>query len=259
MFNQRRRILSQNFLYSRKLVNSLVRRSSIGLNDFVLEIGPGKGIITEELLKATKKILAVELDTELYLYLDQKFKHLRHKLYLINKDFLQTKLPKERYKVFANIPFSIEGKIIRRLLTADNPPVDAYLVMREDLSERLAGIKREGQFSVCHKPFFNFEIVHIFRKADFIPMARMDTVLLRFTQKSESLLLKEDKGKYLKFVGQGFGGGKGLHYNLRLFLTHNQLQKLAHDYDFNPKSKPSDLKVEHWVAIFHFLKRMGKI
>lgn len=259
MFNQRRRILSQNFLYSRKLIKLLVRQSSIGPNDFVLEIGPGKGIITEELLNVSKKVLAIEIDTDLYIYLDHKFNNLRYKFHLIHRDFLQTKLPKEKYKVFANIPFSIEGKIIRKLLTADNPPTECYLVMRKDLAERLAGIKKEGQFSICHKPFFNFEIVHIFRKTDFIPMARMHTVLLRFTLKKYPLLTHKEKKKYIMFVRQGFGGGKGLRYNLRSFLSPNQFQKVASKSKFSLKSKPSDLIVEQWIDIFFFLRKTGKI
>jgi 23S rRNA (adenine-N6)-dimethyltransferase len=259
MFSQRRRILSQNFLYSRKLVKQLVRSSSVGLNDLVLEIGPGKGIITEELLATCRKVIAVEIDSELYSYLSKKFYHLKHKCFLLNENFLKSKLPNENYKVFSNIPFSIEGKIVRKLLNAYNPPTDCYLVIRRDLAERLSGIKSEGQFSITYKPYFDFEVVHHFRKTDFAPMARMQTVLWRFRRKEKSLLLHEEMRDYQILVEHGFRGGKRLKYNLRSLLTHNQFQKLANKYKFNTKSKPSDLKVEQWIGLFRFLKSIKKI
>src|SRR5689334_9002091 len=124
MYSLRRRVLSQNFLHNRKLTEKLVRLSSIGQNDTVLEIGPGKGIITEQLIHIARNIIAVELDTELYLYLRRRFARSLYKLNLVNKDFLRYRLPQSSYKVFANIPFSIEGKIIRKLLDAYNPPID---------------------------------------------------------------------------------------------------------------------------------------
>ena len=175
MYDMRRRLLSQNFLKSRKLVSKLVRQSSVGINDTVLEIGPGKGIITEELLRISKNIVAIELDTNLYFYLQRKFGNFKYKLSLVNQDFLRYKLPKYEYKVFANIPFSIEGKIIRKLLDAKYPPQDCYLVTRKNLAERISGLKYESQFSIFYKPWFTFEIVHYFNRFDYEPAATMDT------------------------------------------------------------------------------------
>ncbi len=259
MFSQRRRILSQNFFYSRKLVKQLVRSSSLGSHDIVLEIGPGKGIITEELLRICKKVIAVEIDFQLYSDLNHKFSHFTHKFLSLNQDFLRSELPHETYKVFANIPFSIEGKIIRKLLNAYNSPIDCYVVIRKDLAERLSGVKGEGQLSVSYKPFFEFEIIHHFRKTDFTPMARMETVLWRFRKKVNPLLVYSERRSYMMLVQKGSGGGKRLQYNLRSLLTHNQFQKLANRYKFYIKSKPSDLKVEQWVGIFKFLRGINKI
>lgn len=202
MYSPRRKALSQNFLYSRKLVDKLVRHSSIGLQDTVIDIGAGKGIITEQLLSLCRKVIAIEIDQDLYFYLKNKFKD--NNVDLICGDFLRYYLPKYPYKVFANIPFNIEGRIIRRLLDAPNPPEDCYLVMREDLAYRLAGIYREGEFSISHKPWFDFEIVHHFRRTDFEPMARMNTILLRITKKKQPLIPWKKRGKYASFIKQSF-------------------------------------------------------
>ena len=113
MYSLQRRVLSQNFFYSRKLVSWLLRKSSIGPKDTVLDIGAGKGIITELLLKITHQVIAIEIDALLCSYLENKFKTDPH-VQVINKDFLRYLLPLHPYKVFANIPFCIEGEIIRK-------------------------------------------------------------------------------------------------------------------------------------------------
>ena len=73
MFQHKRKLLSQNFLHSRKLVTSLVGSSSITKKDIVVEIGPGKGIITQVLLERAGTVLAVELDPELHAFVQEKF------------------------------------------------------------------------------------------------------------------------------------------------------------------------------------------
>ncbi len=258
MYNIRRRILSQNFLHNRALVNKLIRNSSIGKIDTVLDIGAGHGIITEALLQSVNNVIAIEIDNLLCNYLYKKFRNYSN-FRLVNKNFLNYHLPQYPYKVYANIPFSIEGKIIRKLLNFTNPPTDSYLVIRQDLAERLIGLKHEGQFSIFYKPWFTFKIVHYFQKTDFNPYARMDTVMIRFTKRDIPLVKKEYKKQYVLFVGQGFGGGKRLKYNLRNFLSHEQFKRLAKQYGFSIRSRPSDLTVEQWIGIFNYLIIEGKI
>jgi len=254
MYSIRRRQLSQNFFYSRKLIKQLIRQSSIGINDIVLDIGTGKGIITEELCKKVNKVIAIEIDTSFYLYLRNKLK-LNSNVEFINQDFLMYKLPRYRYKVFANIPFSIEGKIIRKLLTASNPPQDSYLVMRKDLAERLSGKYKECQFSLLYKPWFNFQIIHKFRRTDFEPMAQMDTVLLRFTKRDNPLLSQGIQKKYSSFINQGFNDGRKIRHSLRAFFTHNQFSRASQIHHFNINAKPSRLNLNQWIGLFKLAQR----
>ena len=101
-----RKILSQNFLHNHKFVKFLVRQSSIGEKDLVLEIGPGRGIITNELLQIASQVIAIEKDTSLV------FKS-HPRLNLIYGDFLEFTPPTHNYKVFSNIPFSITAEILK--------------------------------------------------------------------------------------------------------------------------------------------------
>lgn len=107
--------VSQNFITSKNTIYKLIKKTNISKNDFVIEIGPGKGHITEALCEKSYWVTAIELDRSLYGNLINKFKS-KNNVTLINKDFLNWKLPKKReYKVFSNIPFYITTKIIKKL------------------------------------------------------------------------------------------------------------------------------------------------
>ena len=182
MFIYRRRALSQVFLKNRPLIKKLIRRSSIGKNDTVLEIGPGTGNITEELLHVARKVIVVEIDPTLTKLLRSKYFD-NQNLTLHQMDFMHFQLPNYPYKVFANPPFSIQGKLVRKLLDATNPPEDCYLVLRKDFAYRLGGIRKDGELSRYYKKRFEFEIVHQFKGSDFKPKTRVWTVMLKIERK----------------------------------------------------------------------------
>jgi len=203
MRNLRRKLLSQNFFHNRRLVSSLVGSAFIGKNDLILEIGPGDGIITRELLLVAGHVVAVELDGYWYNRLLNEFKN-EERLTLYRGDFLSHALPKLPYKVFSNIPFAIEGKIIRRLIEAPNPPQDCFLVTMDKLANRLTARQSENMFSTMHKPWFDFSILHHFKPSDFSPTPSVGSVLFRFALKSRPLIPVSKRAQYQLFVRQAF-------------------------------------------------------
>lgn len=246
---RRHRQLSQNFLRSRILVSQLVRSSSIGKNDLVLEIGPGEGIITQELLTVARRVIAVEIDSRFYYFIRRKFSHCQS-LTIYHADALKLKPPSVSYKIFANIPFSIEGRLIRRFLDSKNPPQDCYLVVRRSIAERLGGIYREGLFSVLYKPFFNFEIAYRFRPNDFSLTTFVQPVLLRITKHQVPLVSPRQFPAYRQFVTRAFTGGHRLKQNLKLFISPEKLNKLAHQLGFSVTAMPGELTFNQWVELF---------
>ena len=103
---------SQNYLHSKQLVATLLSKSNICNDDIIIEIGPGKGIITIELAKKSKKVIAIEFDAKLAKTLSERYKESK-KVQIIEMDFLKYKISvKEPYKVCANIPFNITADIM---------------------------------------------------------------------------------------------------------------------------------------------------
>jgi 23S rRNA (adenine-N6)-dimethyltransferase len=101
---------SQNFLHSSNLVSQLLKKSSIRPEDVVYEIGPGKAIITLELAKQAKLVVAIEADDRLYSEAKARLQEVSN-VVLHHADFLQYSLPKNEYKIFSNIPGKFYGRL----------------------------------------------------------------------------------------------------------------------------------------------------
>src|SRR6266481_5189361 len=200
----RRSILyAQNFLKSSCLVDSLLDRYGIGPGDMLYEIGPGKGIITECLARRCKQVVAIEKDPQLVAALRRRFANTPN-ITIHEGDFLQFRLPNVHYKVFANIPFNISAAIVTKLTTAACPPDDSYLVMQKEAAERFLGKRGESLYAVLLKPWFEPEIVHRFKRNDFVPAPRVDVVMLRLRKRGPPLIKRNDTQMFRDFVVYGF-------------------------------------------------------
>ncbi|MBQ7780564.1 MAG: rRNA adenine N(6)-methyltransferase family protein [Lachnospiraceae bacterium] len=173
---------SQNFLTSRQLLECIVNRSTISKKDIVIEIGTGKGHLTDVLCKRCKYLYSIEIDRKLHEHTKKKLAH-RKNLYLIYGDFLKFQLPqKGEYKVFANIPYYITTRIVRKLTVTSNPPAEMWLVMEKGAAKRFMGLPTENKYSMALKHEWRLEIIHYFKRADFHPLAAVDSVLLHFNR-----------------------------------------------------------------------------
>ena len=205
---------SQNFITNRRLINKIISLSNIDKNDTVIEIGAGKGHLTEELCRRGGYVYSVEIDRKLYENTKEKLERFSN-LTLIHGDFLHYSLPaKGEYKVFANIPYFITTQIIKKLTCASNPPADIWLVMEKGAAKRFIGLPRETEKSLLLKVSWKMEILYYFRREDFHPMPSVDSVLLRFSRKEISDINKNECYAFKKFIERsmkyGIYGKNGL-------------------------------------------------
>lgn len=246
---------SQNFIKDINLVARLIEQSSITQDDLVLEIGAGSGVITSALVRQAKAVVAVEADTRLVGRLHEKFQNIAN-LTLVEGDFLLQSLPTEEYKVFANIPFNITADLVRKLIEAPNPPLDAYLFMQKEAAEKIGGkpiSKDETQFSILSKPWFSYAVVHNFRKNDFQPAPAVDVVLLHIKKYPEPMIEESQSSLYRDFVIYAFNAKKpNLRKALELVLTYNQIKRLSKDLQFDLNSTPTQLTFNQWLGLFKY-------
>lgn len=250
-------IYSQNFTVNSSLVANLIKRSSISQDDIVYEIGPGTGIITAELAKRCKKVVAIEIDKNLVKKLQTKFINIPN-VEVLEKNFLFYPLNEPRYKVFSNIPFNITAAIVKKLTEAKNLPIDIFLFVQHDAAKKFLGAPnaKETQLSLLLKPIFELSITHQFKRIDFRPIPNVDIVLLRIKKREKTMVEQQNEKLYRDFIIYSFNAWKPtLKEGLRKIFTDYQLLRLAKDLGFSSSAKPTDLNFSQWLGLFNFFTK----
>jgi len=205
------------------------------------KIGAGEGIITAELLRKARKVVAFEPDTIFFDKLSNRFRG-EKSLELKNLDFLTINLPNHAYKVFSNIPFNITSQIIKKLLFDKNSPVDSYIVIQKESASRFSGrpmSKKNDQIAVLLHPWFEFSSIYEFSPDDFFPKPGVEVILLRIIKREEPLVAESNKRKYWDFT---------------TYIFNRQRQKIV-----KLPARPSEINFSDWLRFFDlFLKKSAK-
>lgn len=198
---------SQNFLTEWKLIQRIIRLADIQKEDTVLEIGTGKGHLTEALCKRAGKVRSVEIDKKLMESAKKRLMKFDN-VELASGDFMKYRLPeKGDYKVLANIPFFLTTQIVEKLTSGLNPPSDMWLVLEKGAAKRFLGLPQETKKSLELKVRWEMKIVYHFRRVDFHPKPSVDSVLVHFSKKAIADLNGREYRAFQKFIEQGMKYG----------------------------------------------------
>jgi len=248
---------SQNFVKDQKLLESLIKDSSISSGDIVFDLGAGHGEITEILRKYCKNVFAIEKDKKLYSELQDRFE-LASNVKVVNQDILKYNFPTDKnYKIFSNIPFNHMADIIRKLSEQKRLADDIYLFAQKQATLNYLGLPKvkEGLKSLFIKTKFELSLVHRFKRNDFKPSPRVEVVLLRMKRHESPLIDSEDELEWKNFVVYGFSQFKPtLKVSFRSIFTDKQFRRLSKDLKFGLKSNPTDLSLDQWVSLYNFFR-----
>jgi 23S rRNA (adenine-N6)-dimethyltransferase len=240
---------SQNVLCNPKLVDRLLDRSGIAADDLVIEIGPGRGVITDRLAARCRQVLAVEKDSRLVEDLRVRFGDAGN-VALFEADFLEFPLPMTAYKVFANIPFNITSAIVAKLTSGASPPGDAYLAMQREAAERFLGTPRETLVAVLLKPWFEPAVVHRFRPSDFCPAPGVDVVLLRLRRREVSLVAPEEAAIFDDLAAYVFSAWRPtVREALVTMASKRQVMRIEREAGVALAVPPGELPFSAWSAL----------
>ena len=251
--------LSQNFIKSPSLVKQLLSLSSISPGDLVIEIGPGKGIITQELLKITDKLIAIEKDRNLINFLHTKFNSFST-FKLINQDFLSYNLPKNNYKIFSNIPFSITADILNKILKSPNKPQELYLIIQLEAAKKYClSPDFNNQDAVLTSPYYDVKILGDIDRSAFTPKPQVDIVFAKFILKTKSLINDSDYSEFRDFIVYGFNQWKPNIFEIyKKIFSYDQFKKINHQLQIN-SFKPSQLSFNQWLDFFAVYQKFVSI
>lgn len=236
---------SQNYIVNAGLIERLLEQSDIHADDEVLDIGAGKGIITQALLNLGCNVTAIELDERNMMYLKKRFGG-EKRCTLLSGDFLTMPLPKRNYKIFSNIPFFITSDILNKITQAKNPPTAAYLVMQKQAAMKYCGTPETTLKSLLLKPRFHMTIVHHFSQGDFSPRPGVEIVLLRICRRNTNELTAGEYALYHDFICYCFQNNQT--FSERIF-SYRQLKELRKRHGIS-NFQASALKYEEWILLF---------
>jgi 16S rRNA (adenine1518-N6/adenine1519-N6)-dimethyltransferase len=232
--------LGQHFLKSPAIAKAIRDAADPSGDDIVLEIGPGKGALTEHLLAFAGKIVAIEKDPELVAFLKEKYAAAIRsgKLEVLLRDVLEfdpqalSFYQGHDYKIIANIPYYITGAIIRKFLTAKYQPALMVLLIQKEVAERIvARPNREGKanesvLSISVKAYGTPTIVQRVPARLFSPAPKVDSSVLKIADISNNFFTKNhiDPEQFFILVKAGFvHKRKKLANNLSLLIAKEQV------------------------------------
>lgn len=251
---QRRPDLSQHFLRDAAVARALVRRLPFAPDDLVVEAGAGDGLLTEALVDAGFRVIAVEKDARLFGLLRQRLAS-HPNVVCHHADFLTFPLPAGPYQVMSNVPYVITAALVRKLLQAARPPDTAMLIVQREAAEKFAGMPRETLFSLLHKPWFEISISGTVARRNFVPPPRVHSVLLRMHKRDAPLIAEVSRPAYRSFIATTFGQGvPEASRALRRFLTARQVRRLGQELGFSRNCRASQLTFNQWLRIFRFVE-----
>lgn len=207
--------LGQNFLIDDNIIETIVTSAEIKKEDLVIEIGPGLGTLTSQLLERAGKVIAIELDERMLQILQDRF-YLYDNFVLLNQDVLQVDLleliqeNKENYhrvKIVANLPYYITTPIIMKLLE-ENLPIDSITVMvQKEVADRIVavpGTKNSGAITYSVYYYAKPKEVTFVSKECFLPSPEVDSEVIQLTIRKEILLDLKDKELFFKIIKASF-------------------------------------------------------
>ena len=255
--NIARKDFSQNFLHDRRLIRDLVSKAQIAPDDLVIEIGPGEGAITGELLGRARQVLAVEVDVALARRLGRRFgKDAGFTLFA--GDFLAFPLPWTPYKVFANPPYRHTAAIVSKLTTGVAPPTDIFLAMQDEAAQRYLG-QPQGTMVAAHlAPWFEVKVVHRFARTDFRPMPAVESVMVRIQQRATPLLDPKHSSRYRDLVAAVFTAWQPtIEDALAEVLERRTSAQVRSGKGRTCRSRPSSLPPAEWIGLYELVQEVA--
>lgn len=248
--------LGQHFLNSPQIVSDIVASGKVESADTILEIGPGEGVLTEQLLKTGAHIICIEKDDRLIPELQKRFSHELSvkQLELIHADVLDvglTHIAGVAYKVIANIPYYITGQIIRMFLESDRQPTSMTLLVQKEVAERVvARDGKESLLSLSVKIFGSPKISRVVGRGAFTPQPNVDSAVLNIENISKEKLQGLNEKIFFETIHAGFAHKrKQLAPNLLSIFKKSEILEAFKKCGIDEKVRAEDLKLETWINL----------
>lgn len=251
----------QNFLKDDRIVEKIVTLSDIEDDSLVIEVGPGKGILTRQLSKAAKSVICYEIDMQLEEYLINLSNELSN-VEVVFSDFLDADLAKKvsdyKYKhlyFISNVPYYITTPILMKLIDSGLNFLKIVMMVQEEVGERFSATPGKKAYSSI-TVFLNYyyEIKRLFKvnRSEFIPVPNVDSEVIMLTSREDKIALK-NKDLFFEFVRSSFQyKRKNLRNNLKKYDL-KKIEEVLVKYGYSLNSRAEEIPVSVFAEIANSL------
>jgi len=256
------KLLGQNFLVDRTVLKKIIGAADLSAADTVLEIGPGLGALTQELIKLVGQVVAVEKDKALAARLKEKFAALKN-IKIVEGDILKLLAwaieQLNDYKVVANIPYYLTARLLRKFLESTHPPKLMLLMLQKEVAQRIcAKPPKMSLLAVATQFYAEPKIISQVSKKSFWPSPKVDSAIVKFVPCSDASSQIHPNAPnisselFFKVVKAGFSQPrKQLAGNLtrQLKIERPAIEAALKKIGLAPNQRAETLSVNDWIKL----------
>jgi len=268
----------QNFLIDQSVINKLIKVGDLKKTDIVLEIGPGTGILTKEIAKRVKKVIAIEKDRKMCQILQETLRDFNN-IEIIQRDILnfqfsifnfQSNLKSQfskNYKIIANLPFYLTGAVIRKFLEVENKPKEMILIVQKEVAQRINSRPPQMNLLAVAVQFYaQPKIIDYISKKSFWPQPEVDGAIIKLQIKNKKAKINEKR--FFEIVKAGFSHPrKTILNNLSkacpelaegVKLNKDGVQQWLLKNNLKPCQRAESLSLNDWLNLSKNIKAISK-
>ena len=260
--------LGQNFLVDDSVPKDIVLGAEVDENDLVIEIGPGVGTLTAQLLNKAKKVVAIELDNDLIPILTQEIGD-NPKFTLIHNDALKVNFnevigEEKSVKLVANLPYYVTTPIIVKLLKEGYNFKSLTIMIQKEVAERInaePGNKDYGALSLLVQYYCNTKIIRKVPPQCFIPRPKVDSIVIRLDRLNEPKVKVENEKLFFDIIRNSFNMRRKTLWNgvKNIGLSKENLELAFKEANIDPKRRGETLSIEEFGVLSDKINKYQKL
>lgn len=248
--------LGQNFLIDQAALKDIVQAAEIKKGEHVLEVGPGLGVLTKELISSGARVTAIERDRKLLGYLEA---HDIKRLELVQGDAAKLDweklINKKPWKFVSNLPYAITSFALRKALYGSLSPDSVVVLIQKEVAERIMAPARGDKLSLLSLMVWlasdDIQMIRRVPPGAFYPSPKVDSAILRIVPMAHDVrkaVWGIDPEEVMQAAKKGFTHPRKLLFR-NLGLDEKAWTQIAQDLGINIKARAEDLSVQQWVEL----------